>query len=108
MTITAIIVLLAVIWFMTLYISLPIGMKSQGDMGEVAPGTPASAPSDFHLGRKLKWVTLIATPIWLVVCAVIWFVPWSMGDLDFYSDIKPGWQAQRDAAAAAEAAAQGD
>ena len=108
MTITAVIVLLAVIWFMTLYISLPIGMKSQGDVGEVAPGTPASAPSDFHLKRKLMWVTIIATPIWLAVCAVIWFVPWSMGDLDFFSGIEPGWKVQREAAAAAEAAAQAD
>tara|TARA_B100002003_G_scaffold144397_1_gene133618 strand:+ start:720 stop:1046 length:327 start_codon:yes stop_codon:yes gene_type:complete len=108
LTITAAIVLLAVIWFMTLYISLPIGMKSQGDVGEVAPGTPASAPSDFLLKRKLMWVTIIATPIWIAVCAVIWFSPWSMGDLDFYSDIQPGWQVQRDAAAAAGSAAQAD
>ena len=107
MTITAIIVLFAVIWFMTLYISLPIGMKSQGDVGEVVPGTPASAPSEFRIKRKLMWVTIIAVPIWLGICAVIWTTTMGMGELDFFSDIQPAWQADRDDAAAAAAQGQG-
>lgn len=99
MTITALIVLFAIIWFMTLYISLPIGMKSQGDVGVVEPGTPASAPSDFKVKRKLKIVTLIAVPLWIAVCTAIWLSPWTMSDLDFFSGIQPTWEADRNHAA---------
>ncbi|MGM0584504.1 MAG: DUF1467 family protein [Pseudomonadota bacterium] len=95
MTITGAIVLLAVIWFMTLYISLPIGMKSQGDVGKVEPGTPASAPSEFHLRRKLWRVTLISVPIWVVVTSVIAFGGIRVSELDFFSDINPAWKADR-------------
>lgn len=95
MTITGAIVLLAVIWFMTLYISLPIGMKSQGDVGQVEPGTPASAPSEFHLRRKLWRVTLISVPIWAVVASVIAFGGIRVSEIDFFSDISPAWKADR-------------
>lgn len=97
MTITSALVLFAVIWFMTLYISLPIGMKSQGDVGEVEPGTPASAPSEFKLKRKLKRVTLITLPVWALVMAGVMYGGVTANDLDFFSDINPVWQADRPA-----------
>ena len=95
MTITSAIVLFAVIWFMTLYISLPIGMKSQGDVGEVEPGTPASAPSNFQLRRKLRNVTLITLPVWAAVMAGVMYSGVTAQDLDFFSDIEPAWKADR-------------
>ena len=60
MTITAAIVLFAVIWFLTLFVVLPIGLRTQGEDGEVVPGTPSSAPANPRLRRKFFWVTLIA------------------------------------------------
>lgn len=71
MTISAALVLFAVIWFMTLFIALPIGMKSQRDAGEVVPGTPASAPSSIRLGRKALWVTVVTVILWVPTCAII-------------------------------------
>ncbi len=37
MGITSALVLFAVIWFLVLFIVLPIRLKTQGDLGEIAP-----------------------------------------------------------------------
>ncbi|TYO89467.1 DUF1467 family protein [Oceanicella actignis] len=71
MTITAAIVLYAVSWFMTLFVILPLGMRSQQDEGDVAPGTPASAPADPQMRRKFRNTTIVATLIWIVLMVVI-------------------------------------
>ena len=52
MTITAAFVLFAVIWFIALLVALPIGLTTQGEAGEVVPGTPASAPVDAMLQQE--------------------------------------------------------
>ncbi len=71
MSISAILVMFAVIWFMTLFVVLPIGMQTQGEAGEVVPGTHASAPADVNLKRKAMWVTIITIPIWAITCGII-------------------------------------
>ena len=71
MGITSAIVLYAVIWFMTLFVVLPIGLRTQGDEGEIVRGTPASAPAGGRMPRVFKIVTIVAFPIWLVICGVI-------------------------------------
>jgi len=87
MTITAAIVLFAVIWFMLLFISLPIGLKTQGDIGEVVPGTHASSPVNAQIKRKMKWVTLITILIFVPTYWVISTGMISVASLDFYSGI---------------------
>ncbi len=69
---TSAVVLYVVIWFMTLFVVLPIGYRSQEEDGEVAPGTPPGAPSTTHFKRKFLWTTIAATLIWLVIAGVIW------------------------------------
>lgn len=71
MTITAALVIFAVIWFLTLYVALPIGETSQSEAGEVVPGTPASAPVDTFLKKKLLWVTIISFILWVLICGII-------------------------------------
>ena len=71
MTITGAIVLFAVIWFMILFIMLPIGERSQSEAGDVVPGTPASAPEDAMMKKKLIWTTIVSTILWAVVAGVI-------------------------------------
>lgn len=71
MTITSALVLYAVIWFMTMFVVLPLRLVTQGDAGEVVPGTPAGAPSEIQMRRKIKLTTWIATPIWAVISAII-------------------------------------
>jgi len=61
MTITAALVLYSVTWFMVFFCVLPVRFESQGDRGQVMPGTPASAPEDAMIGRKARITTIIAT-----------------------------------------------
>lgn len=71
MTISAAVVMFAVIWFMMLLIILPMRMTSQGEAGDIVKGTSASAPADPKLRQKVKWVTVLSIPIWAVVCGTI-------------------------------------
>jgi predicted secreted protein len=71
MNLTGGIVLFAVLWFLTLFIVVLIGQRSQQDAGEVVPGTPAGAPADLRLRGKLIWTTVIAGLIWAVLAYVI-------------------------------------
>ncbi|MEM1313861.1 MAG: DUF1467 family protein [Pseudomonadota bacterium] len=87
MTITGAIVLFAVIWFLTLYIALPIGVKSQSEVDDVVPGTPASAPSEPMLRKKLIWTTAITIVLW---SGVVWFVMSGLvhiNDLDWFGRV---------------------
>lgn len=65
------IVLYAVVWFVTLFIVLPIRMETQGDRGEVVPGTQAGAPADLNMKRKAWTVTWIAAIIWAILAVII-------------------------------------
>ena len=77
-------VLFAVIWFVTLLVALPIGIRTQEEAGEIAPGTPASAPADAMIGRKMLWVTLVTTLVWAGICAFILWGGVTVRDLDFW------------------------
>ncbi|MEE9452908.1 MAG: DUF1467 family protein [Paracoccaceae bacterium] len=85
MAITSAIVLFAVIWFMLLLMALPMRMKSQSEDGKVVPGTPASAPVDPMIGKKMKWVTLITLILWVPLVAFIISGVLTIEDIDFYN-----------------------
>ncbi|MCC5958538.1 DUF1467 family protein [Roseinatronobacter sp. S2] len=71
MSIMSAIALYGVIWFMTMFLVLPFRMQTQGEAGEVVPGTPSSAPSDAQMMRKVKIVTVIATTAFVVIAGII-------------------------------------
>lgn len=86
MTITAAIVLFAVIWFMCLFIALQVGITTQAEGGESEPGTPASAPvSSFNLKRRLFWVTVATVALWIPIAAVILSGVITIQDIDFFN-----------------------
>ncbi len=65
------IVLYLVIWFMTLFVVLPLRIQSQDEAGDVVPGTPASAPVDPKLKKKFIWVTIVATVLFVPIALTI-------------------------------------
>lgn len=89
MAITSAIVLYAVIWFLVLFLVLPLRLVTQGDAGDVVPGTPESAPQDAQMGRKLKIVTMVATPVWAVVTAIILSGVIEVRDFDWMGRLPP-------------------
>ena len=83
MTITSAIVLFAVIWAVTFFLVLPWGQVSQYEAGDVVPGTPASAPSDAMIRKKLLITTGISILAFAVTFAVIYFRWITIDDLTF-------------------------
>jgi predicted secreted protein len=57
-----------VMWWVTLFLTLPFGVRSQHEDGGGAPGTDPGAPIVPGLGRKLIWTTVISA----VIFAVSW------------------------------------
>lgn len=84
MTIPGAIVLFLVIWFLALLVALPIGVRTQEEANDVAPGTPASAPVDAMMRRKLVWATVATVAIWVPLVAFILWGGVSVRDLDFW------------------------
>ena len=88
MSITGAIVLYAVTWFMTLFCVLPIRTVSQDEAKDIVPGTPPGAPAGEVMKRKAWITTLIATPIWAVIVAVIMSGWITIEDLDWFERIR--------------------
>ncbi|MCB1355783.1 MAG: DUF1467 family protein [Maritimibacter sp.] len=82
MSITGGAVLFVVIWFVTMFVTLPIALKTQGEAGEVVPGTHEGAPADFRLKRTLLIVTLTTLVLWGIVVWIILSGAISIEDLD--------------------------
>ena len=68
---TSAFVLFAVVWFMVLFVVLPIGRRTQGDEGEVVPGTMPGSPVNFNLRRTMLLVTAISVVLWGILAAII-------------------------------------
>ncbi len=83
------IVLFAVIWFLVLFVVLPIRLETQGDRGEVVPGTHEGAPAEFDLGKKARLVTAIAVVVWAVIAGVILSGWITVEDLDWFGRMDP-------------------
>jgi predicted secreted protein len=89
MTITAAIVLFSVIWFMVFFVVLPLRLVTQGEAGEVVPGTHRSAPADAQIRRKARITTFWATGLFLVIAGVILSGWISVRDLDWFGRMDP-------------------
>jgi predicted secreted protein len=89
MGITSAIVLFAVIWFMTFFIVLPIRIETQGDLGQVTPGTHAGAPEHHHLKKKAWITTGIAVVLWIIIGGTIISGVISVRDLDMFNRMGP-------------------
>ena len=55
-----------VMWWVTLFLTLPFGVRSQHEDGGGAPGTDPGAPVASRMGRKLIWTTVISAVIFIV------------------------------------------
>lgn len=89
MSIVSAIVLYAVIWFMVLFVALPIGLRTQGDEGEIVPGTHAGSPAHISMKRKSVWVTLWATLVWAVIAGIIVSGAITVRDFDWFERMDP-------------------
>lgn len=89
MTITAALVLFSVLWFMTFLVVLPIRLTTQGEAGEVVPGTHSSSPADPQLGRRALITTAVAAVLWAAIASLLLWGPWGVRDLDWFGRMSP-------------------
>jgi predicted secreted protein len=89
MGITSAIVLYVVFWFLTFLVILPIRVKTQGDLGNVEPGTHAGAPEEHHLKEKALITTGVAAVLWVIITVIILSGWISIRDLDWWQRMGP-------------------
>ena len=89
MTITAALVLFAVIWFLTLLVVLPVRIKTQGDLGDIVPGTHSGAPEVHHMKKKLWITTGITIILWAIIAGIIITGLISVRDFDWLNQLGP-------------------
>ena len=89
MGITSGIVLFAVIWFMTFLCVIPIRLTTQGDIGEVVPGTHAGSPEVHNLKKKAWITTAISAVLWIIIASVILTGAITVRDLDWFQRMGP-------------------
>lgn len=63
-----------VIWWVTLFAVLPFGVRTQGDVGDVVPGAPESAPSKIDF-RRIAWRNTIVASV--VFAGLYWLMEYS-------------------------------
>ena len=64
-------VLYSFVWFLTLLVVLPLRLKTQGEAGQIVPGTPSSAPADPQIGKRVIVTTIAATIAFGIIVAII-------------------------------------
>ncbi|TCL08844.1 putative secreted protein [Shimia isoporae] len=89
MGITSALVLYAVCWFMIFLIAIPIRLQTQGDLGEVVPGTQAGAPEHHFLKTKAKITTVVAAVVWVILYLIITSGIITVRDLDWFNRMAP-------------------
>jgi predicted secreted protein len=59
-------VVFIIIWWLVLFMMLPIGVTSQHESGDIVAGTEPGAPTRPMLAQKAWWTTSIASVFWLI------------------------------------------
>ena len=56
-----------IIWWTTLFVMIPLGLKTQDDKGDVTLGTVSSAPHGSHMGRAVLRTTIVSAIVFGVL-----------------------------------------
>ncbi len=59
------------LWWLTLFIVLPQGIRAQAEDGDIVEGSEPGAPINANIKAKFIKTTIIATILWVIVCAII-------------------------------------
>ncbi len=62
-TISSVLAIYFVLWWVVLFLTLPFGVRSQHEDGALANGTDPGAPVLSRMRAKLVWTTLISAVI---------------------------------------------
>ncbi len=93
MTIANGLLLFVMIWFLVFMLALAMPFQTQGEKGEVVPGTPASAPAKVNLMRRARFTTALSLVFFLIAWGVIWsglIKPPGLNDLPMPPSLQDG------------------
>lgn len=78
-------VLYLIIWVVTFMTVLPIRIQTQGESGEIVPGTHSGSPAQHHLKKKALIATAVAAVIWGIVATIIITGAITLEDIDVFN-----------------------
>ena len=64
-------VMYLIVWWLTLFMILPIGVRGQAEENDIVEGSEPGAPVNSDMWRKVKLTTIIGTILWVLVCTII-------------------------------------
>jgi predicted secreted protein len=70
MSVTTVLAIYFIVWWVVLFAVLPWGVRSQDESGDVTPGTDPGAPAVHTVWMKLLWTTIIASVVFAIMAAV--------------------------------------
>ena len=70
MSVTTVLAVYFIVWWVVLFAVLPWGVRSQDESGDVTPGTDPGAPAVHTVWMKLLWTTIIASVVFAIMAAV--------------------------------------
>jgi len=85
MGITSAIVLFVIIWFLTLFVVLPLRLQTQGDLGSIEPGTHAGSPENPQMKKRFIVTTVVALVLWAILAGSIIGGVFSVRDFDWFN-----------------------
>ncbi len=78
-----------VIWWLSLFVVLPWGIRGQHEDGVVVKGSEPGAPTSAMMKKKVIQNSVLAGVIWLVIMIIIKFELISLSDIPFFADLVP-------------------
>ena len=73
MSVSTIVAIYFILWWLVLFTVLPWGVRSQNESGAVAPGTDPGAPAVHRVWMKLLWTTVVASAVFAIFYAAYVF-----------------------------------
>lgn len=63
-------VVFLIMWWLVLFTTLPIGVTSQHEEGDIVAGSEPGAPAAPNLAQKAWWTTIATSILWLIYFAI--------------------------------------
>jgi len=77
------IVTFLILWWLILFMTLPLGVQTQAEADDIEPGTAPSAPTEPKLIRKMLLTTAITAVVWGALYATVTFELVTLDDFPF-------------------------
>lgn len=60
-----------ILWWLSLFMVLPIGVRGQAEENSIEPGTEPGAPVRSNMIRNVLWATILAILLFLLVNVIL-------------------------------------